>query len=649
MKLKLISTLIIGSLLSGCGSDSKDTPPPPLPEVPDRSVGWDYIETPYMEFSDEGLKGVVFSAFGKVDDKALKWVYGYSDRPDAGTDTNGDGAVNLHDLPVDVFNTLVDGSPVTPYDSVDVAEMRRVLASNPDGLGAGTSRPDVFIDGNYSVFDLLRYFAATRDDMQFDEGSIIHYSDSKFGTFEFSFSWDYNGDGDFTNDGIYSNSANWHFTNNQSGGKYDVWPSRSTGAYNYERMDTYWLRPSAEIRFMPFSDTMTKRRQWVYQQEVKRFEESDGEFVIPYVQYQNLATGQVEVFAENLKVKAFDIRSDVFQKGQITIMDVWLTLAHEHGMDFRLSYWPTMSSGAKVNSFALSTDPITGTYGGYVAGAPLWGELAHQGDFDQHPQCNFGLDGTPDGEGRLTEQECISEWLLFSNGQNELAGSLLLPYPKQMISQVGPMDTTYMKVVDEIDLLASPGKTTNVYITDHNLQSADIIQGYDQGDKEAAVLRRQYAAEEPVGNAPILDENHFGWKIADCNQCHNEEKNPLGHGGHSWPTNYADGFDFTQPHYCATCHGNNGATDNHNRGTRCYWCHNNEGDMTVHNHGDIGTNWIIPEDELLVGKRKFTYNPSGVGIDGRPIEHKDISHNINSDYNFSRTFPAPYSCLTCHK
>ncbi|ABV36579.1 hypothetical protein Ssed_1970 [Shewanella sediminis HAW-EB3] len=651
MRNKKLTALILPLIwgITACGSDDNDNDavqlPPPDEQV-ERNVAWDYIETPYNPFDSNELSGRVFVELDGIDDRVTKWIAKNS--ANLAFDLNADGAINQYDVPEDVFLTRKNGGPMLPKLEIDTEDMKQVLSSNPDGLGAGTSRPDVFVEGNYSVFDLLRYLVVTRPDMQFD--SITPYQESALDTYEYLFSWDENGDGDFSNDGEYSASQNWSFTILNSNGDLGY---ISPGMFTYKRMDHSWLRPKQVVRFQNHSDTMTSRTRWIWEQQQQRLAANDGKFIIPQIQYLDVSQRPpaMNILATNLEVKPFNVRKDVFVEGQITSMDVWLTLAHEHDMDFRFSFWGTLSAGAMVNGFALSHDPIAGTYGGWTASTPRQGEFASANDFDQvQPLCDFGLDGTPDGEGRLTQEQCTDEWLtrlpIQGNNVAEVAGNNLHAYPPEYMLLLGPAVLAPLNGVVEVDLINFPDARTEVYVTDDMLEMADVPDAYDMQGKETAVLTAKYAATEPVGKARILDENHFGWKISDCTLCHNEEKQPLGHGGQSWPTNAVEGFDYQQPYYCATCHGANGAPKGHNRGARCFWCHSNRGEYVPQNHGDASVSRLLSGDEVIYSKR--TYLAVSTDREQKPIPFEEIESNHNSDYNMSKTYPAPYACMTCH-
>lgn len=147
------------------------------------------------------------------------------------------------------------------------------------------------------------------------------------------------------------------------------------------------------------------------------------------------------------------------------------------------------------------------------------------------------------------------------------------------------------------------------------------------------------------GNAHLLDESHFGWKIADCSLCHNENKDPNGHGGFSWPVNHAAGFNNIQPYYCATCHGNNGAPEMHSYTASCFWCHSQ--DKTPSNHGEASAKMTITKEDSVPNKvsRRGLYNRLNADFE----LYDDIIEGKNNFYSRTLSFPDPYSCATCHQ
>lgn len=591
-KFALASLLVLG--LSACGSDDNPPAPPEPPIEQPQNEAWNYIETPYTEnFNTKTVTGKIEVRLGEGDIAMSKWfrtAFVLAKQGDMSYDFNGDGWINRWDF-------SASGARVNDTSKqLDIlgSHMDEVLKTNPDGLGAGTARPDIFVEGHYTVFDLLRYLVATRSDLRFD--NVITPEESEYNTHEFTLSWDKNADGDFTNDGVHSNSDLWHFALQVANGDNK---DTSSSSQMYFRMDEYRLKRGDKIRFLPTSEALKGRRTLVWKHEVEKKAQNDGKViadVLMYLRTPNLADA-VPV-AQQMEVRAFNLRSDIFQPGVITGMDYFLTAAADYGIDLGFSFWPTLSTNVPFDGFVLSKGPQ-----GQGKGFKNWfgrllqnpaAVLADMGGNCMHMNDQGGPSQAIGGTGMWTlgQEEC-DRWFISGNGGYNVnidQYTLVHNYGiDQMIMGqdhiIGP------------DLEAS--EQINVFVDDKKLLRGDGFGLFDassckNSDCDTAIVRKLIPAteESPVGNAPILQETHFGWKIADCTQCHNDQKDPNGHGGASWPVNAADGFDVQQPHYCATCHGNNGATPRHAQETRCSFCHNafNEPDQDyapiMPNHGE---------------------------------------------------------------
>lgn len=665
-KKTLISLVMISLWGCGSGDDNEATvPEQPVSETttPQQiNEAWKYIETPFFELKGTELQGQVELAIGRLNNLTTQYVGQgllLQAQGDNSYDTNGDGVINYRDAAeADVVNVE---SGITYIQQLQ--PMIDYLATNPDGLGAGTARPDIFKPGYYSVFDLLRYVVGTRDDMRF-EGDILSYKDSELDTYEFTISWDSNGDGIFdANDGKNYNSPHWHFAVTQSMG-INGQDAVINGEMAYFNMDQFWLKDEQLIRFLPFVEEMTNRRKWNMRQGKERLAANDGKFIIPMVTHIDGFIGQFDVITQNIEVKAHNLRSDVFQDGVITEMDAWLSVAEKTGADVRFSWWPIMSSGAKVNHFFMMHDPwavsVPAEYGGWRAAIPQSGEYASTNDFSYTPPtCDFNRDGSSPATGLdpIDPQICKEEWQSF-NGiggflLNDVYDATILTYPPEYIGLASIQYFGNNSV--EVDLKS--GAVMEMYVAENELQHTVLnnlgdFDLYPTPDVTGTATLRYFPSatqDTVVGNAPILNEQHFGWKIADCTECHNDEKNPLGHGGQNWPTNSTDGFDYAQPYYCSSCHGNNGAPDGHNRGARCFWCHNtNNGDgILMKHHGDASLAKFIPKEKNVSNLR----HASTANVDNEVNfelydDLWDASHN--SDYTLSKKFPDPYACATCH-
>lgn len=133
---KLSCIALSAILLSGCGSDdsSATTVPVEKPIAEKITPNAKYIAAGPTRFV-EPFDGKIEYHLGKFDDKINAWL----DPFDPSKDLNKDKMVNSFDAKLaGIVNTLEHG-----YE-VDIEEMKKVLETNPDGLGAGTSRPDIY-------------------------------------------------------------------------------------------------------------------------------------------------------------------------------------------------------------------------------------------------------------------------------------------------------------------------------------------------------------------------------------------------------------------------------------------------------------------------------------------------------------------------
>ncbi|RTR38673.1 hypothetical protein EKG38_10865 [Shewanella canadensis] len=631
-KLALAVSFALG--LSACGSDDNTTTPPPVEPPPTINPAWQYIDTGYMELETK-LEGEITVAIGIPNWRAEWWRFGWGEfEGNKGTDVNGDGVVNVRDA--DMAGIKNDAGLVFKAKADDI---HKVLRSNPDGLGAGTARPDIFTEGNYSAFDIMRYVVATRDDLRFE--SVIKPEDSKYDTYEYTVSFDKNQDGIFNeDDGEYYNSPDWFYAMTQHGGHALDIPSR-LGERFYLRSDQFWVQTGAQVRLQPFNSAMTGRRQLSWLKEQQFLAANDGKYIVPKITIVD-KDRVPHTIVENLEVKAHNLRNDIFQEGVITFMDVFLSAA-EQGYDFKLSWWPILSSGAIVNNFQLSANPL-GDYGSFEGydSRYSWSEFddfqwpGYNGSGLNGPDCSqFGLDGKPDGEGQLDLDTCRRDFANF-NEQGGYKGNIAV---SARIARY-PQGEVTLNYVDMSAMMTGKSELNSDIPSEW-----DFSQGKD--NTEVYLLETLKAADEnnPSGNAPIVDSNHFGWQIADCALCHNETKDPKGHGGASWPVNKAAGFDVVQPYYCSTCHGSNGAPEMHSNKASCYWCHSQ--DKMPSNHGEASSKMNIGLNESIPNRisRRGLYNQTNTNFD----QYDGIVEGKNNFYWRAVTFPDPHSCATCHQ
>ncbi|RTR33581.1 hypothetical protein [Shewanella atlantica] len=670
-KLALAVSFALG--LSACGSDDNTSTPPPVEPPPTINPVWEYVETGYMEMGQATLSGNINVAFDYMNEQVWKWIRGITkdssqfcmNLPESvthpcNTDVNGDGFVNA--LDANLAGVL---NKQTEILSIDTAEIHKVLATNPDGLGAGTARPDIFKEGSLSAFDLLRYMVATRDDMKFI-GEVITPNQSAYDTHEFTLGYDRNGNGNFTDEG--EQSRNWHYRFTQSMGEAGLYRDHS-GEISYTRMDNFLIKEEQRIRFQDTSTAFISRLHYIWQQEIEKLAANNGKVIVDNVYWKDDPENSI---ATNIEVKPHNLRSDVFQDGVITRMDLFLTLA-DMGHDFRLNWWPKLETGAIVNSFSLSRAPVLGKTIGLRSFTTKHSVISDvDGDLffsDRMPGiCNFDAEtgrsdviNTP-----VAMTDCVQDfWSAFGIGgwfgniNNDL---WTMPYGADFVelTKTDLNNAGYHSAGAKIDSISK----YDIIEWDYNWRQNALA---DKGVKDEYIntdivtLRsfKPATKQGENGKAPLLDETHFGWKVADCTQCHNDEKDPKGHGGYSWPVNAADGFNETQPYYCSTCHGNNGAPAGHGREARCFWCHSE--DMLPKNHGEASARKLLKHEDnwinTITTRRKagidnnyygFSNNHNEI-LEGDQKGYGDRWVSSNNDYDFSKKFPDPFACGTCHQ
>lgn len=618
--------LLTSSLLVACGDSNS---PAPDPTQPPQSQ-YDYLDVKMKPTAPKS--GTVTVMLGEFDNKITQWIL---DNPTA--DLNKDGGVGLLDAHLaGVYNDDKEGI------EVDLSDMADFLATNPDGLGAGTARPDIFKPGHFSAFDLLRYLSGGRDDLELS--GITNYDTTGLGTYTFNVSFDADQSGIFDPGTEEADNGNWHFRFNAHGGDFNrargnMQGFSPSGEANYIRMDEYWLQDGSLITFQSFSDEMTARRQWVQRQEVLNFEANGNEPVVPSMTALTFDADwnpSVQAQAKDVKITAHNHRDDIFQPGVVTVMDAMISAQEQlNGVSF--SYWDTLSTGAKVGHWAVS-----GIGGKRNSGLYGWFSEFHNPankpgdpDFSKFPNCNWGIDGSQDGEPRVSQEVCQRDWA------GAFGGELV-----HMLPDVYPMNYGYN------NFSYVYGSMYDIFGPTKRDINNSLVWEYKAGEQLDKVTFQTFELpSSPVGNAPLLDEAHFGWQIADCTLCHNELKEPLGHGGHSWPINSRDGFSQSQPYYCASCHGANGAPKAHGEDDRCFFCH--AGDKLPKKHGDASTKVLYQGADNMMGNKMYGFNPKYRGVPADEFgNHKPIEQRWNSrnnDWDISRVFPDPYACMTCHQ
>ncbi|ABV38599.1 hypothetical protein Ssed_3995 [Shewanella sediminis HAW-EB3] len=650
MMKKLIALAVLSAIgLAGCGSDSDSSTPPSTPEQPTPAPIYDNLDVhvePNRQF--DGLVRVYLG----------RWYPCTDDHPEMCADE----MPTDYELPTTGSQTGTYGKP---KDVNDRNKNKYYNASTSDDgkyymevhsddikayLGTSSIREDIFVPGQYSILDVMLYVSSIRGDLEVTLGEF----NTDLNTYDFTVSFDANGDGDFDDvaAGDYQDSENWYasYTYDQGDNLKIANPILDT---LYERLDEFWVQPEMNIRFQPVSQAMRDRVKQMQRAEADRLKANGGKVILPSLSLSYLDGRRAPQFpASNFEVKAYNLRPDVYQPGVITLMDALMTAHHEYGVDIHFGYWPTLSTGATIDAYIITqveglrngSEGFSGW--GWVAGegqsavdffnGPAWpkaGELVNgTAPYDSKTICHF----LRDESGKLDEttaQECIDQW--YSG-----YGGISLHRTADISVMVNPKEFVQMYWI-------SSDYGSKYEMTEHNAFDNGLYPIYDIAEAAAP-----------------LESTHFGWGVADCGLCHGLTNTHL-EGGDSPVLP-----DSTEPYFCASCHGGNGAPAGHGAVARCHFCHSK--DKLMLNHGDASKNFPFdkvqcfgvtqranelngemgPCADVVKSKDPTTkdmldlYRHNGTTY-GQQAASKQLTRG-NSDWHTSETFPDPYSCITCH-
>lgn|GEM_PF-452258 len=181
-----------------------------------------------------------------------------------------------------------------------------------------TTRPDIFQPGYFSVFDVLVH-AAEKGELEleyhFDEKLNTHVIDRMEGERE----W-------------------W----------YEVYFSGGWSEANFYRMDHYSWKDGASLTFFPTTPERVDQRLTIFREEMVRLEANDGKVIIPNV-YISGILDRWEY--QDVEVTAHNVRSDMFQPGVITALDVILSISDAGEMNHTLQWYETIGTAEIVKSY----------------------------------------------------------------------------------------------------------------------------------------------------------------------------------------------------------------------------------------------------------------------------------------------------------
>jgi len=189
------------------------------------------------------------------------------------------------------------------------------FAFNP--LEVVTTRPDVFADGHFSVFDV-----------------VAHLGDKGW----FPLSYHYNATLDTHVIDELDGRVNWWYRTHCPGG----WPEISVF-----RMDMAPYKDGMVIKLNPQPEEYMGRIYNSFAEELLRKSVNLGRVIIPEVRIGT-------VVHTNVPVSAHDFRDDMLQPGTVTALDVLLSLADQRKIDgLKLTWYSDLGDGSHVDSFRV--------------------------------------------------------------------------------------------------------------------------------------------------------------------------------------------------------------------------------------------------------------------------------------------------------
>lgn len=202
-----------------------------------------------------------------------------------------------------------------------------------DPANVETVRPDIFKPGAFSMFDLLVHMGSRGLldlEYHFDDSMNTHVIDLLNGTENMWYTAKY--DGGWTEDNVF-------------------------------RMDHYPWKEGATLSMKQIPQGRINEIYSTFLEGVDRLQMNDGYVVIPEVSI--IGRSFTETFTD-VRVTAHDLRSDIFQDGVITGIDVILSLTDQGLITSELQWYESMGYADIVKSYwveSILNDTSVGTCG----------------------------------------------------------------------------------------------------------------------------------------------------------------------------------------------------------------------------------------------------------------------------------------------
>ncbi|WOT04857.1 hypothetical protein [Shewanella youngdeokensis] len=696
MNINQITGLLLCSLfIYGCGSDDNNDASTPVPPVtPEETV-------PVTDPLAATGTGVFENVWGPdIKFELDTTIYAYLN-----------GNLEREDM-VNQFNRKTPANGI----AIDPSQLRAAKAAsyeNNDGLYI---QSDIFNDNQISFADVLLYLSQTRTDF-----NVEYQWNEELATYQYTVWHDQNNDGDFDDEGDVKADPNWYATYLIDFGNFkrELYYNES-GEALYLRLEQVLVQPNSGLHFRSYSPMMTSRRESVqqYQADLKRaskpsYYDADTEvIVVPMVAVTAIETigvmGGEELVFHNVEARSHNLRPDIFKKDQaITMADVLLSMREQGLIDVGFTFWGTLASEVSVQHFVINE--INGSrsagFHGYVQSTGVsWAKEDFSAKYLVSQQVELGSGLAPNSSASTMPTYCdhVGQSNPFDPSDTSLdhPDGIIDAEGIAMKREVCDPETTDITdwyadqeshIFSDVWVMNYPGD----FVWIGNFTMYDL---YPEAESKRIVGDEKWPIPDIKNAKATLDENHFGWGIADCGTCHSlsgihvggDVSTTLGVNPkpisiydediNSYPTD-----DLSQlvvaPYQCATCHGGNGAPKGHGESAACYWCHSE--DNVPPNHGTAsayvtkmyegGNSVEIPnrtyrvidvdttdtdavsalEAELqeIAPIMNLGIYPAKEGVSWQGYwgtYQDDMKVRTNSSWSTDPVYPDPYACVTCH-
>ena len=232
------------------------------------------------------------------------------------SDLDGNCIVNFADFAIVASEWLEERTQAVAQGTINIQDVG-YFAFSPDQIE--TTRPDIFNDGYFSIFDILVYLdqqGSINMNYHFDSNMNTHVIDSINGI------------------------AIWWYTAFYDGGWLE---------YNNFRMDHYPYTPQMTINVQQTAQSQLDTIYTAFTNEIIRKQLNGGQVIIPRVTI--IDCNGVQTDYNDVIVEAHDLRDDTFKAGTVTAIDAIFSLADQGLLTYDLQWYDSIGTAGIVRIY----------------------------------------------------------------------------------------------------------------------------------------------------------------------------------------------------------------------------------------------------------------------------------------------------------